>query len=154
MDSCPCCPSPGKGENMFDFGALSTASRKHQNHPGCFSKMMLGLCPNPLIHGISVELMGLGLGHSCCTGQCPCVHQQLWLKNTVTADAYNNGLKWSGRDSALCRSRLEEDQMATCTRYFTVGKNFCIIASFPSHYNLVRYRLLHHCFAEEVTHLA
>ena len=44
--------------------------------------------------------------------------------------------------------------MATCTRYFTVGKNFCIIASFPSHYNLVRYRLLHHCFAEEVTHLA
>ena len=43
-------PHLGKERNMFDFDALSTAFRKHQNHPGCFSKMMLGLCPNPMIH--------------------------------------------------------------------------------------------------------
>lgn len=43
-------PHLGKDRNTSDFDALSTASRKHQNHPGCFSKMMLGLCPNTLTH--------------------------------------------------------------------------------------------------------
>lgn len=44
--------------------------------------------------------------------------------------------------------------MATVHSTFQFAKSFCIIASFPSHHNPVRYRLLYLWSAEEVMHLA